>query len=107
MYIGFVHPIVCTTLAKMFPCVSIAPFGVPVVPPVYWRTARSPEVTTGIPTLMLVMLVPGTCLARARHHSGAKRSASASVPSLRGGAADAAEYSAIEVTIIASIVVLD
>jgi hypothetical protein len=38
---GLVHATVCTTLAKMFAWVSIAPFGVPVVPPVYCRTARS------------------------------------------------------------------
>jgi len=28
-------------LAKRFACVSIAPFGCPVVPEVYWMTARS------------------------------------------------------------------
>ncbi len=34
-YDGLVHDSVWTTFAQMFPCVSIAPFGVPVVPPVY------------------------------------------------------------------------
>jgi hypothetical protein len=32
----------------MLPCVSIAPFETPVVPPVYWRKARSSWVRGGL-----------------------------------------------------------
>ncbi len=35
VYCGLVHASVCTTFAQMLPCVSMAPLGVPVVPPVY------------------------------------------------------------------------
>ena len=91
MYIGFVHAIVCTTFAKILPCVSIAPFGVPVVPPVYCRTAgSSAEILEDPP---------------AADQPGARRSEKASVPSMDGGGVPAAAYSAIDVTMICSIVV--
>ncbi len=39
------HTPVCSRLASMFRWVSIAPFAMPVVPPVYWRNAMSSCVT--------------------------------------------------------------
>ena len=91
MYAGLVQLSVCTTLAQMFAWVSIAPFGVPVVPPVYCRTATS---CGSIGTRGRSAAVTAT-----------SRSASARVPSMCGGSAAAAEYSASDVTMTCSIAV--
>src|SRR5882762_5140506 len=96
-YEGLVHDSVWTTLAQMFPCVSIAPFGVPVVPPVYCRTARS---SGRISSLTGVRVESDS----SRTGVGLVTSCDkASVPSTWGGAAAAAEYSASDVTMTCSI----
>lgn len=38
---GETQSLICSMLARMFPCVSIAPLEMPVVPPVYCRNATS------------------------------------------------------------------
>ena len=80
---------VCTTFAKMLRCVSIAPFGAPVVPPVYCSTATSSGAI-------------GTRVIGAWPEPDA-RSAKVSAPSIRGGGAPSDEYSAIDVTMMCSI----
>src|SRR5581483_10036394 len=90
-YAGFVHDSFCRMFAQMLRWVSIAPFGVPVVPPVYCSTATSAGsiVTFG----------------SADGGTGRSRSASVSAPSMRGAVAHVAEYSARDVTTIRSIAV--
>ncbi len=46
-----IHAITCCRLATMLPWVSIAPLETPVVPPVYWRNARSAWPTLGSTSL--------------------------------------------------------
>src|SRR6266511_3400916 len=80
---GLVHASVWMTLAKMFPWVSIAPLGVPVVPPVYWRTARSSGLMS---TRGGAENGAGTDWRRRWDAAGteARRSARGTVPSTRG-----------------------
>src|SRR6266498_2533497 len=94
VYAGFVHDSVWTTFAQRLPCVSIAPFGVPVVPPVYWRTARSSGPIGVRPRRMGLDGTSGS--------DPVAGSAKASVPSMRGVGVAAAEYSASDVTMTCS-----
>src|SRR5436189_4646156 len=95
VYAGFVHDSVWTTFAQMLPCVSIAPFGVPVVPPVYWRTARSSGLIEGV-------VAPSPLGADPECGTGRLNFAKESVAAISGVGVAAAEYSPSDVTMICS-----
>jgi hypothetical protein len=84
----YMNASVCTTLAKMLRCVSIALFGAPVVPPVYCSTATSSG-SIG------VQKISGTA-------TEAMAWARVVVPSTRGGAAPGPEYSSTDVMMMRS-----
>ena len=74
---GDIHATACCTLATMFRCVSMAPLGTPVVPPVYCRNARSSPATAASSIGLSVA-------ARRRPRSSARRSGTADGSRYRG-----------------------
>ena len=79
---GPIQASACRMLAHMLPCVSMAPFATPVVPPVYCRKARSsgrdrrpdrarvfaPSATAGLKSAAPSMCHGRTCLRTLAHH---------------------------------------